>query len=86
MEALPRPVGTSTTLNADADDKSLKRTGAGPSPAVGVKHFMAANPSAENVAKLAVPMTKKTSCVDNLVELTGQVSVTRPKKKRKFKR
>jgi hypothetical protein len=35
MEALPRPVGTSTIMNAAADGKSSKSTAAGPSTAAG---------------------------------------------------
>jgi hypothetical protein len=44
IEALPRPVGTSTITNAAADEKSSKNTAAGPStaaglsPAVGLKN------------------------------------------------
>jgi hypothetical protein len=56
MEVLPRPVGTSTKVNAAADDKSSKSTAAGRSPAVGVKNVTTANPSADGVAKLAVPI------------------------------
>jgi hypothetical protein len=36
MEALPRPVGTSTIINSADDDKRLKITAAGPSTAAGL--------------------------------------------------
>jgi hypothetical protein len=81
MEALPRPEDTSTKINAAADDKISTSTAAGHSPAVGLKNISTANHSTDCVAKLAVPMAKKPTLVENLGESTGQVSITRPERK-----
>jgi hypothetical protein len=80
-------VGTSTILNAAADDKSSKSTAAGPStaaglsPDVGLIFFTTANALANGVSKLAETVAKNTIRPDNLCESTGQIGVTRPEKK-----
>jgi hypothetical protein len=91
MEALPRPVCTSTITNADADDKISKSTAAGPStaaglsPVVGLKTFTTANALDNDVSKVAVPVAKNTIHPDNLCESTGQLGVTRPERKGNLK-
>jgi hypothetical protein len=79
------PAVTTTIINAAADDQSLKSTVAGRSPAAGVQNFSTANPSANGVFKLAAPMAKKTTRANNLGDSTGQVSFTRPKKRKSKK-
>jgi hypothetical protein len=91
MEALPRPAGISTIINAAADDKTSKITAAGPStavglpPAVGSKKITTANFLAHGVSKLAEPVANNTIGPDNICELTGQISVTRPERKGNLK-